>query len=108
MKWTSVKHPICEVVLSNKIPSLIHDTHLCQKLLNLLIASTELKRYKYKTCYYANTCEYHIYVKYKETKHQKLNSYRVMNSHRANSVHTAESPDPVIQVKSIYAYIMNI
>ena len=37
-----------------------------------------------------------------------LNSYRVMNSHRANSVHTAESPDPVIQIKSIYAYIMNI
>ena len=37
-----------------------------------------------------------------------LNSYRVMNSHRANSVHTAESPDPIIQIKSIYAYIMNI
>ena len=44
----------------------------------------------------------------KEKTHQKLNSYRVMNSHRANSVHTAESPDPVIQIKSIYAYIMNI
>ena len=25
-----------------------------------------------------------------------------------NSVHTAESPDPVIEIKSIYAYIMNI
>ena len=37
-----------------------------------------------------------------------LNSYRVMHSHRDNSVHTAESPDPVIQIKSIYAYIMNI
>ena len=37
-----------------------------------------------------------------------LNSYGVMNSHRVNSVHTAESPDPVIQIKSIYAYIMNI
>ena len=36
------------------------------------------------------------------------NSYRVMNSRRDNSVHTAESPDPVIQIKSIYAYIMNI
>ena len=61
MKWTSVK-----------IPSLMHDTHLCHKMLNLLIASTELKIYKYKTCYYANTCEYHIYVKYKETRHQSL------------------------------------
>ena len=30
-----------------------------------------------------------------------LNGYRVINSHRANSVHTAESPDPVIQIKSI-------
>ena len=37
-----------------------------------------------------------------------LNSYGVMNSHRANSVHTAKSPDPVIQIKSIYVYIMNI
>ena len=51
---------------------------------------------------------YNINVKYKRPKHQKLNSYRVMNSHRANSVHTAESHDPVIQIKSIYAYIMNI
>ena len=42
------------------------------------------------------------------TKHWKLNSYRVMNSHMANSVHTADSLDPVIQIKSIYAYIMNI
>ena len=68
MKWTSVKHPKCEVVLRVKIPSLMHDTHLCQNMLNLLIACTELKRYQYKTCYYANTCEYHIYVKYKETR----------------------------------------
>ena len=34
--------------------------------------------------------------------------YMVMNSQRDNFVHTAESPDPVIQIKSIYAYIMNI
>ena len=63
MKWTDVKHPKCEVVLSaaakSKIPCLMHDSHLCQKMLNLLISSTELKRYKYKTCYYAKTCEYH-------------------------------------------------
>ena len=72
MKWTSVKHPKCEVVLRVKIPSLMHDTHLRQKMLNLLLASTELKIYKYKTCYYANTCEYHIYVKNKETRHQSL------------------------------------
>ena len=68
MKWTSVKHPKCEVVLRVKIPSLMHDTHLCQNMLNLLIACTELKRYQYKTCYNANTCKYHIYVKYKETR----------------------------------------
>ena len=37
----------CEVVLRVKIPSLMDDTHLCQKMLNWLIASTELKRYKY-------------------------------------------------------------
>ena len=37
-----------------------------------------------------------------KTRHQKLNSYRVMNSHRDNSDHTAESPDPLIQIKSIY------
>ena len=37
-----------------------------------------------------------------------LNSYRAMNSHRVNSVHTAESPNPVIQLRSIYAYIMDI
>ena len=47
MKWTGVKHPKCEVVLRVKIPSLMDDTHLCQKMLNWLIASTELKRYKY-------------------------------------------------------------
>ena len=31
-----------------------------------------------------------------------------MISHRDNSVHKAESPNPVIQIKSIYAYIMMI
>ena len=40
---TNVKHPKCEVVLRVKIPSLMHDIHLCQKMLNLLIASTDIK-----------------------------------------------------------------
>ena len=48
MKWTSVKHQKCEVVLRVKIPSLMHDTRLFQNMLNLLIACTELKRYQYK------------------------------------------------------------
>ena len=34
-----------------------------------------------------------------------INSYRVMNNHRDNSVHTAESPDPVIQMKSIHTSV---
>ena len=63
MKWTDVKHPKCDVVLSaaaksnNTLPH-ARLPHL-SKMLNLLISSAELKRYKYKTCYYAKTCEYH-------------------------------------------------
>ena len=37
---------------------------------------------------------------------QGYNSYRVMNSH--NAVHKADVPDPVIQIYSIHAYIMDI
>ena len=51
---------------------------------------------------------YITYMSNTKNKHQKLNNYSVMNSQRDNSVHTAELPDPVIQIKSRSAYIMNI
>ena len=64
----------------------MHDTHLCQKMLNLLIASTELKDMN--------------------TKHVIMQEHVNITLMKKNI--TAESPDPVIQIKSIYAYIINI
>ena len=64
----------------------MHDTHLCQKMLNLLIASTELKDMN--------------------TKHVIMQKHANITLMKKNI--TAESPDPVIQIKSMYAYIINI
>ena len=95
MKWTTVKHPKCEVVLRVKIPTLMHDTHLCQNMLNLLIANRTKKKSIQNMLFCKHMRISHI-CQIQRDQTLSLNSYRVMNSHRAIYVHTAESPDPVI------------
>ena len=53
-----------------KIPVLMHDNRLCQFDVKMIITSTELKRYKYKTCDDNIT-----YTSFTKTRHQKLNSH---------------------------------
>ena len=69
MKWTGVKHPNCEVVLgaadkSKKYPTSCM-TPTSVKMLNLLIASTELKEYEYKPVIMQKHANI-TYVKYKK------------------------------------------
>ena len=69
MKWIDVKYPKCEVVLSAADEN--KDTLPCarhlpmSKMLKWLIASMELKRYTYKTCYDVKMGLYNI-QKYKK------------------------------------------